>query len=61
MVKGNCECCEKENVHIDQVKILLPIGLGEEDFQAINLCWECVQKILYPAMDKFLEIKNKII
>lgn len=59
MIKGNCECCNRKNVYIDQVRILLPIGLGETDFQDVNICWECVQKVLYPAMDKFMEIKRK--
>lgn len=59
MEKGNCECCNKENINVDQVKLLLPVGLGETDFKNINICWECVQKILYPAMKKFMEIKRK--
>lgn len=58
MIKGTCECCEKDNIHIDKVKILLPIGLGEYDFREVYICWDCVRAVLYPAMDKFLEINR---
>jgi hypothetical protein len=59
MIQGHCECCNNQNIYVDKVRILLPIGLGEEDFQNVNICWECVQKVLYPAMNKFMEIKRE--